>query len=79
MPSPQELLALWQRARLAPLGISVSTDDRVLLRQQLYRFRSEHTTEDFKDIIIVFPKANDKVLFMTRRDAETRAKEMQDG
>lgn len=78
MPTQAELLSLWQRASRAKLGLSVPTDDRVLLRQQLYRVRNE-LGEEFKDIIIVFPKADPGVLFMTRRNAETIAKEMSDG
>lgn len=74
MPSPEELLALWASARKARLGLSVPTDDRVLLRQQLYKVRPE----EFKDIIIVFPKNDESVLFMTRRNAETLAKEWAD-
>lgn len=78
MPSHEELLALWQSAKRARLGLSVPTDDRVLLRQQLYKARND-LGDEYKDIIIVFPKADPKVLFMTRRNAEAIAQEMQDG
>ena len=52
--------SLWTRALASPIGIVITTNDRVLLRQQLYRARP---SEDFS---IAFPEKEDE-LWIVRR------------
>ena len=52
--------SLWTRALSHPIGIAVTTNDRTLLRQQLYRARP---SEDFS---IAFPEKEDE-LWIVRR------------
>lgn len=62
-------LALWRMAEASPLGIRITTDDRDLLRQQLYRARAE--AGGFQDVVIIYPKQEGQLL-LVHRDADER-------
>lgn len=49
------LLELWLEALNMPVGLAVQTNDRALLRQQLYRERSEAKNEELARLTIIFP------------------------
>jgi hypothetical protein len=72
MPNPQSPQSLWQRALVARVGIAVSTSDRVLLRQQLYRFRADAGDARLDDFVLVFPK-EDSELWIVRKGADAPA------
>lgn len=65
------LCDLWQAALDAEYGICVETNDRGLLRQQLYRARAEANNPDFEKIEMVLPQKEDE-LWLVRKDADTR-------
>lgn len=52
MPSPLEL---WLLALKSPNGICIETNDRQLLRQQLYRVRKEEANPLLDAMTVVFP------------------------
>ena len=54
------IYSLWTRALSSPVGIAVTTDDRVLLRQQLYRARPN---DDFS---LAFPEKEDEIWIVRR-------------
>lgn len=64
MPSHIEL---FQRATTSEYGIAVQTNDRQLLRQQLYKARIDHG--GFEDIVLAFPKREDE-LWLVKRHAD---------
>lgn len=57
MPSKREqlLLELWSVALTQEAGISIKTDNRKLLQQQLYRVRQAHGTAEMEDIALCIP------------------------
>lgn len=74
MPTQTELLAMWNNALAVRKGISIHTNDRVLLRQQLYRVRDGLNPEDkepFMSLAVVFPNT-DGVLWIVKKDADLR-------
>ncbi len=48
-------LSLWHRALREVVGLSIETDDRALLRQQLYRVRTEADDDNLAGLVIIFP------------------------
>lgn len=58
--------SLWQRALSARIGLGISTNDRVLLRQQLYRYKYETKDIRFDAFAIIFPENGE--LWIVRRD-----------
>lgn len=64
----EEILALWRKALTSKVGFSIETNDRVLLRQQLYRVRAEAGDPALDEIVILFPIHEDQ-LWLVRRDA----------
>jgi len=62
-----QLIDLWIAAANAKLGISITTDDRMLLRQHLYRARMEATNRaDLDDIVMVLPEQADQIWLVHR-------------
>lgn len=59
---------LWQRALRAEVGIAISTSDRVLSRQQLYRYKYETKDIRFDAYAIIFPENGE--LWIVRRDVD---------
>lgn len=54
-PWQPSLLDLWTGALLADVGISIKTNDRRLLQQQLYRERQANGTKEMEDLAICVP------------------------
>lgn len=67
--SPLDLLSLWHRALLASHGICISSPDRQLLREQLYRVRKEAANEELTTLVIIFP-ADSTQLWIVHRKGE---------
>lgn len=68
MPSKREqlLLELWSTALTVECGLSIKTDNRKLLQQQLYRVRQAHGTAEMEDIALCIPD-KDGELWMVRK------------
>lgn len=62
-----DLLEYWQAVLQLTVGIALSTDDRQLLRQQLYRARTEAKDLSLEGIVILFPEKEDE-LWLVRKD-----------
>ena len=65
----ETLLDLWLSALSEPLGLSISTSDRKLLRQQLYEVRARAKNPDLERISIIFPEKEGE-LWLVKRDAD---------
>ena len=52
--------SLWTKALAAPIGIAIVTNDRQLLRQQLYRERPNN------DFSLMFPEKEDEIWIVRR-------------
>lgn len=61
------LLDLWLAALKEPQGLCIETDDRALLRQQLYRARTAAKMESLEQLVIIFP-LKDTELWLVKRD-----------
>lgn len=59
--------ALWSRAKQSQLGVAILTNDRQLLREQLYRVRANSGHVFWEDLVITFP-ANEKELWIVHKD-----------
>ena len=64
-----ELLDLWRKAASVRVGICIETPDRQLLREQLYRARAEHDSNEFAHIVITVPKTENE-LWLVKKDAD---------
>lgn len=53
------------------IGISISSEDKELLRQQLYRTRSESGDEKLNQLAILTPEGKNE-LWIVRRDLDVR-------
>lgn len=62
-----ELLSLWQKGLNSPAGLSIKTDDRQLLRQQLYGARADYQGEEF-DCLVILASKDEQELVIVRRD-----------
>ena len=62
-----DLLEYWRAVLQLTVGIALSTDDRTLLRQQLYRARAEAKDLTLEGIVILFPEKEDE-LWLVRKD-----------
>lgn len=60
------LLNHWYLALTKPVGLSISTNDRGLLQQQLYRCRAEANDEKLAELSIILPN-NQKELWIVWR------------
>ena len=65
------LLEYWSKALTLDIGLCIETDDRVLLRQQLYKARVEAGDIELEQLIISFP-INENELWIVRKDADER-------
>ena len=52
--------SLWTKALATPIGIAIVTNDRQLLRQQLYRERPNN------DFSLMFPEKEDEIWIVRR-------------
>lgn len=60
------LLDYWLQALDAEIGIAITTDNRALLRQHLYRARAEADNPDLDNIVILLPEAEDQIWLVHR-------------
>lgn len=68
----ENLLELWNRALKAKIGIAISTNDRQLLRMQLYRARTEINNAELEEIVIIFPQKENE-LWLVKRGADEQS------
>lgn len=68
-----DLLSLWRRAAKAKYGIAISTDDRTLLRQQLYRVRAEAGDEALQEIAMMMSR-DGKEVWLVRKGADVSSR-----
>jgi hypothetical protein len=62
------LVDLWLKALKSKFGLSVTTDNRMLLRQHLYKARAEAGNPDLDSIVLVLPEPQDQI-WMVHRNA----------
>lgn len=62
-----EHLSLWHRALGTRVGLCISTNDRQLLRMQLYRARAEAQDPNLDRVVIFFPDPDDQI-WLVRKD-----------
>jgi hypothetical protein len=65
------LLDLWERAHNSEYGIAITTDDRGLLRQHLYRVRGGSLK--YENIVMVIPEKDDEIWLVHRNESRFRA------
>lgn len=63
------LLSWWLRALTEPHGLAIKTDDRQLLRQQLYRARGESNNPLLSEIVLLFPLTPADELWLVKKGA----------
>ena len=61
------LLELWQKALRSVKGIEIGTDNRMLLRQHLYRARVGHP--EFDDLVMVIPEQDNLIWLVHRHES----------
>jgi hypothetical protein len=64
----RDLLSLWYEALNAPHGLGVRTDDRQLLRQQLYACRSGY--DELTNYAIIFPQDEEELFIIKKRGSD---------
>lgn len=69
MPSPLEL---WLTAIKSPKGIIIDTNDRTLLRNQLYKVRREAKNPILDIVCIIFPKEPKTELWIVHKNADEK-------
>jgi hypothetical protein len=65
------LLEYWLLALRSEVGIAIPTDNRAMLRQQLYRARYEAKDPRLDDIVMIIPQKEDEI-WLVHRDADSR-------
>ena len=63
------LIELWLAALKAEVGIAIPTDNRALLRSQLYKARAEANNPDLEDITMIMPEQEDEI-WLVHKDAD---------
>ena len=61
------LLDLWLQALNLPVGLAIVSNDRALLRQQLYRVRAEVKNIELDRLTIIHPEKEDE-LWIVHKD-----------
>ena len=65
------LLEYWLLALRSKVGIAIPTDNRAMLRQQLYRARYEANDPRLDDITMIIPEKEDEI-WLVHKDADSR-------
>lgn len=65
------LLEYWLLALRSKVGVAIPTDNRAMLRQQLYRARYEAKDPRLDDIVMVIPEKEDEI-WLVHKDADSR-------
>lgn len=63
------LLDLWLAAFKSPYGVAIQTDNRMLLRQHLYKARLESDKPELESMMMVLPEQADE-LWLVHKDAD---------
>lgn len=66
------LLEYWLLALKSKVGVAIPTDNRAMLRQQLYKARYEAKDPRLDDIVMIIPKKEDEI-WLVHRDADSRS------
>ena len=61
-----KLLDYWLKASACRVGIAIQTNDRVLLRQQLYNARKEAGDPLLDELVIIMPVQEDELYIVKR-------------
>lgn len=64
------LLDLWLAAYNSKVGIAITTDNRTLLRQHLYRARAEARNPDLDTVTMILPEKEDEI-WLVHKDADS--------
>jgi hypothetical protein len=71
------LLEYWLLALKSEVGIAISTDNRAMLRQQLYKARYDAKDPRLDNLVMVMPEKEDEI-WLVHRDADSRGTANQD-
>jgi len=63
------LLDLWLAALKSRFGIAIKTDNRMLLRQHLYKARIEANNPGLESIVMILPEQADEI-WLVHKDAD---------
>ena len=63
------LVDLWLRALKSEFGLAITTDNRMLLRQHLYRARAESGNADLDQLVMVLPEEPDQIWLVRRENS----------
>jgi hypothetical protein len=66
------LLEYWLLALRSKVGVAIPTDNRAMLRQQLYKARYEAKDPRLDDIVMIIPEKEDEI-WLVHRDADSRS------
>lgn len=66
------LLEYWLLALKSKVGVAIPTDNRAMLRQQLYKARYEAKDPRLDDIVMIIPKKEGEI-WLVHRDADSRS------
>ena len=55
------LVDLWLKALRSEFGLAIETDNRMLLRQHLYRARSEANRPELDSIVLMLPEQSNQI------------------
>ena len=68
--NPKDLVKYWEQAAKQPHGLRIKTNDRGLLRQQLYRARDMYSSGQYALLSIALPQEKDQ-LWIVRKDEDS--------
>jgi hypothetical protein len=60
---------IWLRALKSEFGLCITVDNRVLLRQHLYRARAESGNPELDSMVIVLPEQSDQLWLVHRESS----------
>lgn len=66
------LLEYWIAALKCKVGISIQTDNRVLLRQHLYKARAEANNPALEELIMLLPEKEDEIWIVHKNADEAQ-------
>ena len=65
------LLEYWLLALRSKVGIAIPTNNRAMLRQQLYKARYEAKDPRLDDLVMIIPEREDEI-WLVHKDADSR-------
>ncbi len=66
--TPDQLLALWERALASPKGLAVKSNARDSLKAELYHARRDRGDGRFDKLALVLPVAKDEIWICHKRE-----------